>query len=122
MTGAEDWDLGLRTASCGPRVRIKAAIIHDEGRASFIDMCRKKAYYAPGVALFVRKHGAVALVGASQRPWLRHPRALMKPLGLGLVALKIGESLSMMAGVVLSVVGRRPALPSRRGAGSGSNS
>ena len=53
MTGAEDWDLGLRTAEAGPRSRINANIIHDEGHVRYFNTCSKKAYYAPGVVLSV---------------------------------------------------------------------
>jgi glycosyltransferase involved in cell wall biosynthesis len=95
MTGAEDWDLGLRAEAMGRRVRITAKIIHDEGRVSYFGVCRKKAYYAPGVALFIRKHGAAGLIGMSRRPWLRQPRALLQPLGIGLLVLKVGQAISM---------------------------
>jgi glycosyltransferase involved in cell wall biosynthesis len=113
MTGAEDWDLGLRTASMGPRTRIKAEIIHDEGRVEFFNICMKKAYYAPGVALFVKKHGVGTMRNMASRPWLRQPRALANSLGVGLVALKAGQALAMVGGLVAESIGRRSKLPAR---------
>ena len=112
MTGAEDWDLGLRTIGEGTRVRIAANIIHEEGRVRYFNLCLKKAYYAPGVALFVSKHGVRSLVGMSRRPWL-HPRALVRPLGLGLVALKAGQAIAMAVALIWSLFGRRFKLPGR---------
>jgi glycosyltransferase involved in cell wall biosynthesis len=115
MTGAEDWDIGLRSEASGPRFRIDARIIHEEGHVNYFALCRKKAYYAPGVALFVRKHGASALIGMSRRPWLRQPRALMNALGLGLVVLKVGEAISMVTSVALSSFGHRVGLSRSEG-------
>ena len=113
MTGAEDWDLGLRTASLGPRTRIQAEIVHEEGRVEFFNICRKKAYYAPGVALFVKKHGVGTMRDMASRPWLRQPRALANSLGVGLVALKAGQALAMVGGLVAESIGRRSKLPER---------
>ncbi|MHB1520706.1 MAG: glycosyltransferase family 2 protein [Ferrimicrobium sp.] len=100
LTGPEDWDLGIRTCSSGPRVRINSVILHHEGRVRYLAACRKKGYYGVGLLRFVSKHGASAFVGMSHREWLKHPRAMCTSLGLGLVALKSGESLSVIAAVV----------------------
>jgi glycosyltransferase involved in cell wall biosynthesis len=97
MTGGEDWDLGLRVASQGTQVRIERVILHDEGRVRFLDACRKKAYYADGVALFFAKHKSRGRSLFSRRPWLRQPGALVQPLGIGLVVLKIGEVTAVLA-------------------------
>jgi glycosyltransferase involved in cell wall biosynthesis len=113
MTGAEDWDLGLRTASMGPRTRIDAEILHEEGRVEFFNICMKKAYYAPGVALFVKKHGVGTMRDMASRPWLRQPRALANSLGVGLVALKAGQALAMVGGLAAQSIGRRSKLPER---------
>jgi glycosyltransferase involved in cell wall biosynthesis len=107
MTGGEDWDLGLRAASLGVQVRIEPVIVHDEGRVRFLDACRKKAYYADGVALFLAKHRSAGRRLFSRRPWLRRPGALLRPLGIGLVALKVGE--------VTAVLGALGAKRLRRG-------
>jgi glycosyltransferase involved in cell wall biosynthesis len=111
MTGAEDWDLGLRTLGFGPRASITAKIIHEEGRVNYFNICRKKAYYAPGVALFIKKHGIRGLTGMSRRAWLRQPRALTRPLGLGLIAMKTGQAIAMAIGIAWTLVGRRTKLP-----------
>jgi glycosyltransferase involved in cell wall biosynthesis len=113
MTGAEDWDLGLRTATLGPRTRTNAEIVHEEGRVQFFNICMKKAYYAPGVALFVKKHGIGTVRDMASRPWLRDPRALANSLGVGLVALKAAQALAMVGGLVAESVGHRSKLPER---------
>ncbi len=113
MTGAEDWDLGLRTAPLGPRTRISAEIVHEEGRVNYFNICMKKAYYAPGVALFVKKHGVGTIGNMTSRPWLRQPRALANSLGVGLVALKAGQALAMVGGLIANSVGHRLRLPQR---------
>jgi glycosyltransferase involved in cell wall biosynthesis len=115
MTGAEDWDLGQRTASLGTRSRTNADIVHEEGRVRFINICMKKAYYAPGVALFVKKHGIGTMREMTGRRWLRQPRALVNSLGVGLVALKAGQALAMAGGLVADSVGHRAKLPRRPG-------
>jgi GT2 family glycosyltransferase len=113
MTGAEDWDLGLRTVEAGRRVRINANIVHHEGRVRYFNICWKKAYYAPGVALFIKKHRFEGVVAMSSRPWLRHPRALFKPLGMGLLVLKIGQAVSMATAMIWVPFGRAVVLPNR---------
>ena len=57
-----------------------------------------------GVALFVRKYRGRAIVHGSQRPWLRHPRALMQPLGFGLIVLKVGEVTAMTMTLLVAFV------------------
>ena len=61
MTGAEDWDLAIRTESYGSRLRISSKIIHDEGSVKYFDICLKKKYYASGVLIFLQKHRHTAL-------------------------------------------------------------
>ncbi len=99
LTGAEDWDLGIRTHNAGPRVRISSVILHHEGRVRYFIACRKKGYYGPGLARFVSKYGASSLVGMAQREWLRHPREMCTPLGLGLLALKGGEGVAVVVAI-----------------------
>jgi GT2 family glycosyltransferase len=113
MTGAEDWDLGLRTASLGTRTRTNAEIVHEEGRVRFFNICMKKAYYAPGVALFVKKHGVGTMREMASRRWLRQPRALANALGVGLVALKMGQALAMVGGLAAQSIGHGSKLPRR---------
>jgi len=103
MTGPEDWDLAIRMKEFGLQVRIESVIFHCEGRVRYIDACRKKAYYAPGVALFFAKHRSTGVALFSRRPWLRQPKALARPLGIGLLALKAGE----MGAVLAALAGDR---------------
>ncbi len=88
MTGAEDWDLGIRTESFGPRTRITGTILHDEGRVRIVELAKKKAYYAPGVLLFIKKHGAGATLKRANRQWLLSPRMVTTPYGVGLLMMK----------------------------------
>ena len=111
MTGAEDWDLGLRTADSGPRSRIGAGILHQEGHVRYFNLCLKKAYYAPGVAMFVRKHGIGTLRNMSQRQWVRQPKILFKPLGIGLILIKFGQAIAMIIALIVAATGRTIRLP-----------
>lgn len=107
MTGPEDWDIGIRTKQMGPRVRIDSVILHHEGLVRYFAACRKKGYYGPGLALFAAKHGSSGLAAASKRPWLKQPRALLTPLGAGLVVLKAGEFTAIIVGIVADWVTNR---------------
>ncbi len=97
LTGAEDWDLGESARQLAPVTRTTAVIDHHEGTIFYLDACRKKAYYAEGVRRYVAKRGVSALRQASQRPWLHQPRKLMNRRGAGLVALKAGEAVAVLA-------------------------
>lgn len=97
ITGPEDWDLGIRVDKVGAKGRIKAEIEHNEGYVRYLDACKKKAYYAPGIAHFIRKHKGSGLVRLSSRPWLNRPRSLINLYGLGLLALKVGETLAVVS-------------------------
>lgn len=99
MTGAEDWDLGIRTAQVGPRAWIDSVILHHEGRVQYFRACLKKGYYGPGLARFAAKYGASGMATVSRRPWLKQPRALITPLGVGLLALKIGEVFAVFVAI-----------------------
>jgi len=92
LTGPEDWDLSESARQLAPVTRTTAVIEHDEGTITYLDACRKKAYYAEGMHRYVAKRGLWALGQASRRPWLRHPRQLVNRRGAGLIALKLGEA------------------------------
>ncbi|WP_201732697.1 glycosyltransferase [Acidithrix sp. C25] len=99
LTGPEDWDLGLRSYSEGPRSRVETVILHDEGRVRYFDACKKKAYYGVGLLRYASKHGASGIVTASRRPWLKEPSTYTSLLGLGLLALKIGEAFAVLVAI-----------------------
>lgn len=113
MTGAEDWDLGLRTSEMGPRMRIDASIVHHEGHVRYFNICLKKAYYAPGVALYIKKHGVQGLASMTRREWMLRPRALASPLGLGLLVMKLGQGVAMVVALGWTLTGRRLTLPAK---------
>lgn len=106
MIGGEDWDITIRARAYGPIARTVASIDHDEGHVRYFDSVRKKGYYAPGLQRFAKKHGTAVLAQSASRPWLRQPKAMCSPLGAGLVALKAGETVSVVSTLVRSNIGR----------------
>ena len=107
----------MRTADSGLRVRTDTAILHHEGHVQYLDACRKKAYYAPGVARFLAKHGTQGIAVMSQRPWLKQPRALASKLGVGMLVLKAGEVSAVIMAMAAARTGRRPSLPGASASG-----
>lgn len=103
LTAAEDWDLTMRIRRLGRVSRTTARIAHDEGRVRYWSACRKKGRYAVGIRRFQRKHGRIGLKLALDRPYLRRPWLLARDpvLGMGLVALKAGESAAVAATLLL---------------------
>jgi GT2 family glycosyltransferase len=108
LTGAEDWDLTIRARRLAPVVRISQWIDHEEGALTYLDACRKKAYYAEGLRRFAIKHGPMALGTRMRRPWMGKPGRLVSPLGLGLIALKAGETIAVTNAIVRKRSGARP--------------
>lgn len=96
LTGPEDWDLTIRARAHGRIDRVTALIEHDEGHLSYLTACRKKAYYAEGLRRFIKKHGIAAAGRAIDRPYFRQPWQLFCRYGIGLIALKSGEALSVL--------------------------
>ncbi len=100
LDAGEDWDLTIRVRSSGWVARITPTIDHDEGCLTYLAECRKKAGYAAGMWSFARKHGWGGVRQTIDRPYLRRPWRLLYPhpvLGLGVVALKAGESVAVAA-------------------------
>ncbi|MHB1639653.1 MAG: glycosyltransferase family 2 protein [Candidatus Dormibacteria bacterium] len=100
--GPEDWDLTIRVREVAAVTRISAEIAHDEGRPTFWNACAKKGYYGPGLRSFARKHGTASL-SVLDRPYLRRPWRIFAQgprLGLGLVALKTGETSAVVAATI----------------------
>lgn len=100
--GAEDWDLTIRVRNVAGIARISAEIAHDEGQPTFWTACAKKAYYGPGYRSFARKHGTRSL-SVADRPYIRRPSLIFSEgprLGLGLVALKVGEAAAVVAATI----------------------
>ena len=110
LDAGEDWDLTIRVRRVGRVARIDAMIDHDEGCVSYVAHCRKKAGYAAGVLMFARKHGRAGLRQAAGRPYMRRPWRLLYPhpiLGLGVVALKVGEAVAMATALTAKGLRRR---------------
>lgn len=109
LVAMEDTDLGLRTSALGTVGRTSDVFLHDEGALTYFKACRKKAGYASGIAAFRRKHGSRAMSSHLGRPYFKNPSLLLaKPsLGLGVLALKGGEAVTV-AGSLLLDKARRP--------------
>jgi hypothetical protein len=63
-----------------------------------------------GADLCARKHGRTGLRQAAGRPYLRRPWRLLYPhpiLGLGVVALKVGEAVAMATALTAKGLRRR---------------
>jgi glycosyltransferase involved in cell wall biosynthesis len=98
MTGMEDRDLHLRILSRARIARSAAWIDHQEAGVSYRQLLAKKAYYAPGIQRFARKHGRGARL-TLDLPYVRRPWRLLVPhplLGAGVAALKLGEAVSIL--------------------------
>jgi len=104
LTGPEDWDLAASARRLAPVARTVALIDHDEGTITYLEACRKKAYYAEGVRRYVAKRGAAAFWQAGHRPWLRQPQKLLNRRGAGLVALKTGEASAAVLAVTATSI------------------
>jgi glycosyltransferase involved in cell wall biosynthesis len=117
LTGPEDLDLTVRARRFAPVARTSEGICHDEGRLRYLEACRKKAYYAPGLRRYVRKRGREALLDLGRRRWLTHPQALLCPAGLGLLALKGGESVAVLGSLARERIVRTDRAYGSKGAG-----
>jgi GT2 family glycosyltransferase len=98
LDAGEDWDLTLRVRAVAPVTRIRSVILHHEGRVRYLAHCRKKGSYAAGLRSFVALHGRSGLRAALDRPYLHAPWKLLWPhpvLGAGVVAMKLGEVVSV---------------------------
>lgn len=105
MTGPEDRDITIRARRVAPIARTHAGIGHDESRMGYMDLCKRKQYYAGGLVVFARKHGSTQALRIVRRSYLRRPWGLFRAplLGLGVVALKVGEGVA----VAYSVLSKR---------------
>lgn len=100
LTAGEDWDLSLRALRAGATVgHVQACIRHDEARVGFLAHCAKKGRYATGLRLFLAKHGNQGRAVVMDRPYLHRPWTLLRHpmLGSGLVLLKAGEAVAVLA-------------------------
>jgi glycosyltransferase involved in cell wall biosynthesis len=114
MTGGEDWDLALRTRHLAPVARTTAFLYHDEGRLSYFQACRKKATYASGLRRYLHKHGgATTLTYFYDRPWMHHPSLLSSQVGVGLLALKVGEAGAVGLRLIRDYIAARKEIPVR---------
>lgn len=100
LEAVEDTDVSARVALLGRIARTDARILHDEGPLGYRQACRKKASYAEGIAEYARARGTASLWRfLAARPYLHRPWLLLsRPgLGAGVVALKSGETLAVLA-------------------------
>lgn len=99
IIGSEDWILDFRMHNAGPRILTREEFLQYRGQVGHLSTCPKEEDSGSRRARFVTKHGASSLVGVSKREWLKRPRELCTPLGGGLVALKGGESIAIVAAI-----------------------
>ena len=108
MTGPEDWDLPQRIAAKYPAGRIKAQILHDEGKMGFLDYCQRKYYYAQGVPRYLKNQQKKifnnSFIYFLRPAFYKNWRKLLKKpvLTFGLVVLLIGEQISGLLGYLKS--------------------
>jgi len=60
ITGPEDWDVSQRVKKRSKIERVKAEIIHHEGKVSFIGLLKKKFYYGKGVVNYLKTNSFYA--------------------------------------------------------------
>jgi glycosyltransferase involved in cell wall biosynthesis len=107
--GGEDWDLTQRARHVGAIARIQAFIDHDEGRPGYLELCRKKAYYAGGLQAYIARYG-FGSIAMLDRPYVRRPWVIGRQgwsLGAGLLALKFGEAGAVCMSLLRSRWARR---------------
>jgi glycosyltransferase involved in cell wall biosynthesis len=115
--GGEDWDLPERISAAGGRLdRIRATVVHDEGRLRLREDLATKLYYGRSFGVYVSKHRRRATSKVLRLALLRRPGLLVRePVhAAGLFALKLLELLALLAGIALGRVSPHPA--DRRGA------
>ena len=109
LPAGEDWDLSLRVAATGATVsHVEACIRHDEARVGYLAHCTKKGRYATGLRLFMVKHGDLGRTVVMDRPYLHRPWTLLRHpvLGCGLVLLKGGEAVAVLAALAFGATSR----------------
>ncbi|MHB8842648.1 MAG: FkbM family methyltransferase, partial [Candidatus Aquicultor sp.] len=109
LNAGEDWDLSLRIMELGVKVgHVDACIQHDEARVSFLAHCAKKGRYGTGLWLFLAKHGDEGRKLVMDRPYVHRPWTLLRHpiLGAGLILLKSGEAVSVLAAMARPAVKR----------------
>jgi glycosyltransferase involved in cell wall biosynthesis len=84
--------------------RTHTMINHDEGALTFRGACRKKGCYAVGMAQVTTRYGVRTMLAfLVDRPWARRPWLLFRQptLGVGVIALKSGETLAVLSQLLL---------------------
>lgn len=108
MTGPEDWDLPQRIAAHYPVGRIKAHILHDEGKMSFFDYCQRKYYYGQGARRYLKSQKKTifdsSFIYFLRPAFYKNWRKLTQQpiLTLGLVTLLTGEQVAGLLGFLQS--------------------
>lgn len=105
LIAAEDWDLSQRIKQWGKMGRIKAKIIHHEGKLSLKTHLKKKYYYAKNIKLYAQKHPheSKAQIGPARVKifWKNWKKLAADPLhGAGVFILKSMEYLVYLVSLV----------------------
>jgi glycosyltransferase involved in cell wall biosynthesis len=117
--GGEDWDLPERIAAAGGRLdRIRATVVHDEGRLRLGEDLATKLYYGRSFGVYLSKHRRRATGKVLRLALLRRPGLLVRePVhAAGLAALKVLELLALLTGIAIGRISPHPAdRPTERG-------
>lgn len=113
LVACEDWDLADRIVGDAAPARTEASIWHDEGRLRLATTFSKKRYYGRWVSQWLRtapEHRRGRRVSSAWSRMWRHPVT-----GVGLVVMKLVESVGFALGMLDAKVARdrtlRPARP-----------
>jgi len=110
LNAGEDWDVSERVIRAGGTMgRIRAELIHDEGRVGLWELLVKKGYYGGTLVRYVRKHPGLALRQMVRVAFVRNARVLLRDpvLGLGLLLMKVLEFVAALVGAATSIIRRR---------------
>jgi glycosyltransferase involved in cell wall biosynthesis len=110
--GGEDWDLPERIAAAGGRVdRVRATVVHDEGRLRLGENLATKMYYGRSFGVYVSKHRRGATRKVLRLTLLRRPGLLLRqPVhAVGLAVLKVLELLALLTGMAIGRISAHPA-------------
>lgn len=104
MTGVEDWDLHQRAKKKGCRIkRIKAEIIHNEGKISLFRAMKKKMYYGRVFSKYKKRHPQAFKEAFIRKAFFKKfPMLIKDPLHFaGMIFLKTVEGVSLILGMLL---------------------
>ena len=104
LISMEDFPFDLSIRKYGKILNTKSKILHDEGNATFLGLCKKKFGYKQGIQEFVKYYGKKSFKDfIINREYFLKPYKLFRSpkYGVGVIVLKIGELISVLLGMVI---------------------